>query len=131
VHDSDPIRIVLCDDVADIRELYRMALEAQPGFEVVGEAANGLDGVRLAAELHPDVVVLDLSMPDMDGLEAIPVIRRRAPGVGIIVLSGFSRIRMAGQVLEAGADCYIEKGEPLVRLRERAVAVAARYRNAA
>jgi DNA-binding NarL/FixJ family response regulator len=75
-------------------------------------------GIEEIAELQPNVVLLDLSMPGMDGLEALPLIRRAAPGTSVIVFSGFTESRMAGLVLESGAARYIEKGEPLERVRE-------------
>src|SRR4051812_50094816 len=84
------IRVFLVDDVTELRMLVRIALEEDADFEVVGEAANGRDGVEGGAEAQPDVVLLDLSMPDMDGLEAIPLMRKRAPKARIVVLSATS-----------------------------------------
>ena len=85
---------------------------------MVGEAGDAEIGIEEIAELQPNIVLLDLSMPGMDGLEALPLIRRAAPGTAVIVFSGFTEARMASLVLEHGADRYIEKGEPLERVRE-------------
>ena len=111
---GDPaIRVVLCDDVSEMRTLLRYALETDPRLQVVGEADNGRDGARVIAELQPDVVLLDLSMPEMDGFETLLAIATSAPGTGIIVFSGFAAERMREPALEHGADLYIEKGLPL------------------
>jgi DNA-binding NarL/FixJ family response regulator len=107
------IRVVLCDDVSEMRKLLRYALETDPRLQVVGEADNGRDGARVIAELQPDVVLLDLSMPEMDGFETLLAIASSAPGTGIIVFSGFAAERMREPALENGADLYIEKGLPL------------------
>jgi DNA-binding NarL/FixJ family response regulator len=111
--DSAPIRVFLCDDVREFRILLRYGLEEDPGIEIVGEAGDGQAGVDGVAETRPDVVLLDLSMPVLDGLEAIPLIRDRSPQTCIVVLSGFAELRMKRAVLEAGAHDYIEKGVPL------------------
>ena len=82
------------------------------------------------AETQPAAVLLDLSMPDMDGMQAIPRIREGDPEVAIIVLSGFSADRMSGRVLERGADGYVEKGTPMRELRDATrTAVASRRRD--
>ena len=112
------VHIYLCDDVPELRQLLRIILEEDPDLLVVGEAGNAEIGIEEIAELQPNVVLLDLSMPGMDGLEALPLIRRAAPGTSVIVFSGFTEARMASLVLERGADRYIEKGEPLERVRE-------------
>ena len=88
------------------------------GVEVVGEAADGEDAVRLATELRPDLVLLDLAMPRMDGLQALPLIREAVPGVRVVVLSGFEDSVMADRAVEAGASRYVEKGTALHRLGE-------------
>jgi DNA-binding NarL/FixJ family response regulator len=113
-----PISVYLVDDVPELRELVRIGMEEDPGFEVVGEAGDGRTALAGITETRPDAVLLDLSMPDMDGFAAIPEIRLRAPDTAIIVLSGFSVDRMGAPVLERGADGYIEKGTPLQQLRE-------------
>ena len=124
--ESEPISVYLVDDVPELRELIRFGMEEEPAeFEVVGEAGDGRSALEGISETMPAAVLLDLSMPDMDGLEAIPEIRRRRPGTAIIVLSGFSADRMAGPAVERGADGYVEKGTPIAELREatrRAVA---------
>jgi DNA-binding NarL/FixJ family response regulator len=122
-----PISVFLVDDVPELRELIKYGLEDDPGFEVVGEAGDGRSALEGIAETHPTAVLLDLSMPDMNGFEAIPQIRERDPDVAIIVLSGFSADRMSGRVLDRGADGYVEKGTPIQELREATrVAVANR-----
>ncbi len=112
------VNIYLCDDVPELRQLLRIILEEDPGLRIVGESGDAQTGIEEIAELQPNVVLLDLSMPGMDGLEALPLIRRAAPGTAVVVFSGFTEARMASLVLERGADLYIEKGEPLERVRE-------------
>ncbi len=113
-----PISVYLVDDVPELRELIKFGMQEDPGFEVVGEAGDGRTALEGIAQTHPAAVLLDLSMPDMDGLEAIPRIRENDPDVTIIVLSGFSADRMSGKVLERGADGYVEKGTPIQDLRD-------------
>jgi DNA-binding NarL/FixJ family response regulator len=124
--DSVPIRVFLCDDVREFRVLLRYGLQEDPEIEIVGEAGDGRAGVDAVAELRPDVVLLDLSMPVLDGLEAIPLIRERSPGTCIVVLSGFARDRMRDAVMEAGAHDYVEKGVPLRAIAEAIRACRAR-----
>jgi DNA-binding NarL/FixJ family response regulator len=112
------ISVVLVDDVPELRELIRYGLEADAGFEVVGEAGDGRNAIAEIEEKRPAAVLMDLSMPDMNGLEAIPEIRSRDPEVAIIVLSGFSADRMDGPARERGADGYVEKGTPISTIRE-------------
>jgi DNA-binding NarL/FixJ family response regulator len=118
------IRVVLCDDVARLRQALRAALEDDGEIEVVGETANGREGLQVITQLRPDVALIDLSMPEMDGMEVIPLIRKSAPNTGIIVLSGFGASRMGKLALERGADRYVEKGERLDVLRATVTEVA-------
>jgi DNA-binding NarL/FixJ family response regulator len=94
----------------------RSALEAEADLEVVGEAGDGRTGLEVIARLKPDVVLLDLSMPGIDGLEAIPEIRAQSPDSAIVVFSGFSAARMRSHALALGAVSYVEKGTALDRL---------------
>ena len=110
---ANPIRVLLCDDAEGFRALMRVSLSADPAIEIVGEAADGEAGVDAAAALQPDVVLLDMSMPRMGGLQAIPKMRRRAPRTSIIGLSSLSASRMAAPSKEIGAHSYLEKGTEL------------------
>jgi DNA-binding NarL/FixJ family response regulator len=113
---SRSIRVVVCDDVPEMRAILRDALTEDESVEIVAEVDNGRDGVRAILELRPDVVVLDLSMPDMDGLEAIPLIAKSSPRTGIVIFSGFGAERMRDVAIGLGADRYLEKGAPLALL---------------
>lgn len=104
-------RVVIADDVADLRILLRVALEQTGRFDVVAEAADGARAIIEVEAHRPDLVVLDLSMPVLDGLEALPRILAAAPDTRVVVLSGFSAARMRDQVLSAGAIAYLEKGD--------------------
>jgi CheY-like chemotaxis protein len=112
------IRVFLCDDVGDVRLLTRSALEETGDLLVVGEADNGAEALEAISELDPDAVLVDLSMPGMDGFELITRIRETAPSVGILVFSGFGRERMESRALEIGADGYLQKGESFAQVRE-------------
>jgi CheY-like chemotaxis protein len=120
---KDKRRVLVVDDAEDLRMLLRARMETRRGLVVVGEAADGLTAVELASELQPDLVMLDLAMPRMDGLEALPLIRAAVPGVRVIVLSGFNQTSLAEKALEAGADKYVVKGGSLRQLLELVEAV--------
>ena len=102
--------VVIVDDTEDIRMLVRLTLEARGGFEIVGEAANGRDGVEVVRRTQPDLVLLDLRMPVMSGLDALPRILRACPTARVIVLSGFEADVMAQHALDGGAHGYAQKG---------------------
>jgi YesN/AraC family two-component response regulator len=108
----DPIRlrVVIADDAADFRFLLRMVLDGDDRFDVVGEAGDGREAVRITSEHQPHVVLLDLAMPVMDGLQAIPEIHRLSPETHIVVLSGFEEAHMGSRALSLKAAAYIEKG---------------------
>lgn len=105
-------RTVLADDVFDLRFMVRLALERSGRFEVVAEAENGDEAVTLAKEHQPDLVLLDVSMPVKDGLEALPDIRAVSPNAKVVMLSGFEASRLAATAMESGASAYLEKGIP-------------------
>src|SRR3954465_2988822 len=117
VTERGPISVFLVDDVPELRELVKFGLEDDPAFEGVGEAGDGRAALGGIGATHPAAVLLDLSMPDMNGLEAILEIRKRDSDAAIIVLSGFSADRMGPPTLERGADRYVEKGSPMDELR--------------
>ncbi|HUP86527.1 MAG TPA: response regulator transcription factor [Acidimicrobiales bacterium] len=105
-----PFRVVLVDDMVALRQLIRLTLERSGRFEVVGEAGNGEEGVKVAAETTPDLILLDISMPVMDGLEALPILRRTTPDATVVMLSGFSEDRLGAESAAGGAAAYLEKG---------------------
>lgn len=106
-------RVLIVDDAEDLRSLLRMRMEMTDHLEVVGEAGDGVAAVEQARLLQPDLVMLDLAMPRMDGLEALPLIREAVPDVRVIVLSGFNESTMAANAKRAGADHYFVKGGSL------------------
>jgi len=117
--DQAPIRVVLADDTRDIRLLLSLALELAGGFEVVGEAADGREAIDQAAAHRPDVLLLDLAMPVLDGLQAIPEIREHAPESLIVVLSGFGADAMGEEAVRLGATTYVQKGVNPTELAEQ------------
>ena len=103
------IRILLVDDHSVVRQGLKMFLGLDPELEVVGEAANGKEGVRLARELQPDVVLMDLLMPGVDGIEATMTIRRELPEVEVIVLTSVLDDDKVFRAMRAGASGYLLK----------------------
>lgn len=103
-------RIVICDDQALFREALRTVLEQEDGLEVVGEGSNGSEAIELAESLRPDVFLLDVAMPVMDGLEALPHLRAVAPDTAVVVLTGLSSEDVRARALGAGAALVVEKG---------------------
>src|SRR5262245_53994197 len=124
VADAGRIRVLIADDHAVVREGIRHVLGPADGFDVVGEAANGRDAVRMAAELRPDVVVLDLSMPEQSGLEAAVEIRDAAADARILVLSIHDHEAYVLESVRAGASGYLRKDSSPAELRGAVRAVA-------
>jgi DNA-binding NarL/FixJ family response regulator len=117
--------ILICDDNTAFRALLGAVADSMPGMSVVGEAADGEAAISEAARLQPDVILLDLAMPRLTGLDALPRLRQAAAAAKIIVLSGFAKEIAADQVLALGADSYLEKGaepETIIAAIEHAVA---------
>jgi DNA-binding NarL/FixJ family response regulator len=119
-----PIRVVLADDHDILREGLKALLTIQGGIDVVGEATTGRQAVELAERLAPDVVLLDLSMPELDGLEACRRIRAHQPQVRVLVLTMHEREDYLHQALEAGASGYLIKRAAAAELRLAIRAVA-------
>jgi DNA-binding NarL/FixJ family response regulator len=103
------VRILVIEDHDGVRRQVSKVLESDPDFEVICEAANGLEGVRQAEELQPDVVVLDISMPTLGGIEAAIPIHRVAPKARIVFLSQHNSKRIAELALATGALGYVVK----------------------
>ena len=110
-----PVRVMLVDDVADLRLLLGSLFKAYPGVEVVAEAGDGAEAVALAALHQPDLVVLDLAMPVLDGASALPRIRQVAPAARVVVLTAIPRGSDPG-LLTLGAAAYVEKTVATERL---------------
>ena len=119
------LRILLADDHKMLREGLRNLLAGQPDMSVVGEAASGKEALEKAAELKPDVVVMDLSMPEMNGLQATALLRDKHPAIKVVVLTGHEDESYLTQLCKAGASGYVLKrsaGDELVQ----AIRMAAR-----
>ncbi|MBI2861077.1 MAG: response regulator transcription factor [Chloroflexi bacterium] len=106
----DKMRVLIIDDHAIVREGLRTILEGQQDIEVVGEAADGAEGVARAKELHPDIVLMDITMPGMNGLEATRKLKKEEPGVKILVLTMHEGDEYFFKFLDAGASGYFVKG---------------------
>jgi DNA-binding NarL/FixJ family response regulator len=104
------ISVLVCDDVDAMRMLLALAVGMRDGLEVVGEARDGNEAVAEASRLQPDVILLDLSMPNRTGLDALPELREVAPAAQVVVLSGFVGASIATDVLALGAALFLEKG---------------------
>lgn len=117
-------RVVLADDTEDLRAILRQLLEHDGRFEVVAEAEDGHEVVQIAADHQPDVIVLDLSMPVLDGRAALPRIRVAAPSARIVVLSGFRSLDVDATTL--GVDACLEKGTGIDEIIRTVAEVAGR-----
>ena len=105
----DPIRILVADDHLIIRQGLRLILEIEDDFEMVGEAADGAEAIRLCAALKPKVVLMDLRMPGMDGLTAIEHLRVEQPEIAVVILTTFNEDDLMMRGLRAGAKGYLLK----------------------
>jgi NarL family two-component system response regulator LiaR len=106
---SEPVRILIADDHAVVREGLRTLIGTEPGMELVGEAMDGVEAVQKACSTSPDVVLMDMVMPRMDGLEAIHEIKRQCPEARILVLTSFSHDDKVFPAIKAGALGYLLK----------------------
>ncbi len=113
---APPIRILIVDDHAVLRQSLRYLLQAQSGFEVVGEAANGREAADLADKLEPDVVLMDTVMPGLNGIEATRQIRRRHPRTKVLMLTGYLEDEHVAGAIKAGAAGYMLKKSELDEL---------------
>lgn len=104
-------RILIVDDHEIFRRGLRSLLESRPEFEILGEAGDGLQAIEKASELKPDLIVMDVSMPQLDGLQATRQIRKKLPQTKILILSQHDSSHMLSAALEAGANGYVIKSQ--------------------
>jgi DNA-binding NarL/FixJ family response regulator len=119
------IRILIADDHALVRAGIRALLEKQPNMEVIAEANNGREAIALVRQLKPDVVLMDISMPDLNGLEAVRQLAKEFPKIPCIFLSMHADEEYVWRALQAGAAGYLVKGSSLVELNLAVNSVAA------
>jgi two-component system response regulator NreC len=113
---TERIRVLVADDHPIVHLGVRMLLENEPDIEVVGEALNGCDALTLAENLQPDVVLMDIGMPDMDGLEATRLLKKRWPDIQVLVLTVHRTDDYFFEMLKAGASGYVLKGAQATEL---------------
>ena len=106
---TEAIRVIIVDDESLVRAALRVFLESSDGFELVGEADNGADAITLVRATQPDVVLMDVQMPSMDGIEATQRLTREFPGLKIVALTTFSTERVIVPMLSAGASGFLVK----------------------
>ncbi len=121
--DVPRLRVVIVDDSADVRRLVRHTLEASGLFEVVAEGADGEEAIGLAYRHQPDLMLLDTSMPKMDGLEALPAVRALCPDTSVVMFTGFEDVQLAVRARELGAAAFVEKSTPLDQVPVRLAAL--------
>ncbi|HEU5007655.1 MAG TPA: response regulator transcription factor [Jatrophihabitantaceae bacterium] len=106
------LRLLIADDQMLVRAGFRKLLDGEPGLAVVGEAADGLEAVELAAELRPDVVLMDIRMPRLDGIEATRRVAAELPGIAVLVLTTYDLDEYVFNALRAGASGFLLKDSP-------------------
>jgi two-component system, NarL family, response regulator NreC len=110
------IRLAIAEDQRMVRELLSALLAREPGVEIVGEASTGLEAIDLASDLFPDVLLLDISMPGLSGIEVARILKKRLPGMKLLALSMHSDKYFVQQMLKAGADGYLVKSSAVSEL---------------
>src|SRR5688572_9521283 len=118
------VRILIADDHGIVRKGLRLQLEQNPSFEVIGEATEGREAVRMAEELLPDVVIMDIAMPNLNGIQATAQLIKKNPQIGVIILSMYSDETYLTRTLAAGAKGYLLKESADVDLEQAVHAVA-------
>ncbi len=128
---ADPIRILVVDDNADARAFLHRLLTYEPGMDIAGEAANGLEAIDSVRELAPHVVLMDINMPVMDGITACGHIKREFPAVQVIIISVQDDIASRHDAVAQGADAFVVKPTPPEDLIDLIVRAYAAYQRIA
>jgi DNA-binding NarL/FixJ family response regulator len=113
------LRLLIVDDNPQVRQELHLLLSLSAGLEIAGEAANGLEAIQQTAHLHPDVVLLDLEMPVLDGYEAARQIKTRWPACRVVALSVYSYPAAREKAARSGVNDFIEKGAPLSEILQK------------
>src|SRR5919202_6467819 len=113
---AEPARLLIADDHDLVRDGYQRMLDREPDLEVIGEAKNGREAVELCRELRPDLVLMDVRMPEMDGLEATRAIKEEQPSVGVLMVTTYENPDYFLEALKAGAAGYVLKDAPTRQL---------------
>lgn len=123
--DTPKLRLLLADDHEIVRQGVKVMVDAQPDMKVIGETSNGREALRLARELQPDIVVMDISMPDLNGIKATEKLKQSCPELKIIALTRHTDLGFLQKILSAGASGYVLKQSASVELLSAIRAVAA------
>jgi DNA-binding NarL/FixJ family response regulator len=115
-NEESSIRLLIADDHALVRSGLRSMLEREPGFEIIGEAEDGREAVELCRSLRPDLILMDLRMPRMDGLEATRTIKQESPEIGVLMVTMHENPDYMLEAIKAGAAGYVLKDAPLDEL---------------
>src|SRR5918997_1937460 len=113
---TGPVRVLIADDHGLVRDGYKLMLEREEDLEVVGEASNGREAVELCRKLRPDLILMDVRMPEMDGLEATRRIKAEFPTTGVLVVTTYDNPDYLFEAIEAGAAGYVLKDAPKQQL---------------
>ncbi|WP_426245710.1 response regulator [Nocardioides sp. LHG3406-4] len=109
VEEEKPISVVVVDDDDDLRGILRIALESR-GFDILGDTSDAMAALQVVRDGQPDIILLDLAMPEVTGLEVLPLLLEQSPRSKIVICSAISATHMTEAALDAGADAYIIKG---------------------
>src|SRR3954452_3681078 len=115
-NEESSIRLLIADDHALVRSGLRSMLEREPGFEIIGEAEDGREAVELCRSLRPDLILMDVRMPRMDGLEATRTIKQESPEIGVLMVTMHETPDYMLEAIKAGAAGYVLKDAPLDEL---------------
>lgn len=110
------LRILIIDDSSEVRYVMRKVFESEPGLLVCGEASNGKEGIEMAGQVHPNLIILDLSMPVMNGLEAAKILNHSMPSVPLIMFTSFQTPVLEAEAMAAGISRIVVKSGPLAEL---------------